>query len=144
MRNLAWEDDRSIGETEVRVRVADTDLMGVVYNSNYLIWFEIGRTELLRDRGMTYGEIEARGYSLPVTEASFRVRKPARYDDLLNIKTQVGDLRSRRLSFRYRIFRGQSLLVEGETVHVPVLHSAGGAISLPSWLTDVLGLVNRR
>lgn len=122
------------GEITLRVIVADTDLMGVVYNSNFLRWFEVGRTELLRDRGVSYASVEARGYSLPVTEAAFRVRQPARYDDQLRLETVVAALRSRRVTFGYRIYRGSDLLVEGSTVHVPVRHRDGKGTSFPDWL----------
>ena len=129
-----WQSGTVRDRTEIRVRVADTDLMGVVYNSNYLVWFEIGRTELIRSRGMSYAEIEKRGFSLPVIEARFVVRQPARYDDLVTIETSVGRLRSRQVTFVYRVHRGGELLVEGETTHVPVEHSEGRAVPLPNWL----------
>ena len=131
-------DGRSSGQVEVRVRVTDTDLMGVVYNSVYLVWFEIGRTELMRSRGIAYAEVETRGISLPVTEARFRVRQPARYDDLLRIETSVMARRSRGVSFAYRIFREDHLLVEGETTHVAVRHADGRSCALPEWLKDPL------
>jgi len=128
-------DAARVGCVEVRVRVADTDLMGVVYNSNYLVWFEIGRTELMRRRGLSYADVEARGYSLPVTEAYFKVRLPARYDDLLRVETVVESKRSRNLVFAYEIFRDRTLLVEGRTVHVPMQHSTARAVPLPDWLS---------
>ena len=124
--------------SDIRVRVADTDMMGVVYNSEYLVWFEIGRTEWMRDRGLTYAEVEARGYSLPVTEATFKVRAPGRYDDLLSIETRIGTVRTRQIVFTYRILRGRELLVEGQTIHVPVRHADGRAVNLPVWLSERL------
>ncbi len=135
----SW-DDAAVSETvELRVRVADTDLMGVVYNSNFLVWFEIGRTELIRSRGISYAEVERRGYSLPVIEARFSVRRPARYDDLLTIETRLCELRSRKVVFRYQIRRDGELLVEGETSHVPTRHGdETRAVVIPEWLRDRL------
>jgi acyl-CoA thioester hydrolase len=138
MRDKAWEAATIAGTCEVRVRVADTDMMGVVYNSNYLIWFEIGRSELMRDRGLTYHDVESRGLSLPVTEAFLRVRAPGRYDDLLQVETRVGAVRTRQVAFLYQIRRGRELLVEGETVHVPVRHGDARAVNIPDWLASVL------
>jgi acyl-CoA thioester hydrolase len=138
MEGAVWDRSKVGATTEIRVRVADTDLMGVVYNSNYLIWFEVGRTELIRSRGISYAEVESRGYSLPVIEARFVVRRPARYDDLLQIETRIGQRRSRKVSFLYRICRDAELLVEGETLHVPVAHEGGRATSLPPWLARAL------
>ncbi len=91
----------------IRVRYADTDALGVVYNAVYLAWFEIGRTEWLRARGLPYSQVEARGLSLPVTEASIRFRAPARYDDLLEIETELQLVRSRVVAFGYRLVRGE-------------------------------------
>ncbi|RPJ33479.1 MAG: acyl-CoA thioesterase [Planctomycetaceae bacterium] len=140
MQEALWPETPIRGITEVRVRVADTDLMGVVYNSNYLVWFEIGRTELLRDRGISYATVEARGFSLPVTEAWFKVRRPARYDDLIRIETRVGLLRTRQVEFLYRLYSDQGLLVEGRTVHVPVTHEGRAATLLPDWIAMALRL----
>jgi acyl-CoA thioester hydrolase len=108
--------------------------MGVVYNAVYLAWFEIGRTEWLRARGTPYKEIEASGISLPVTEAALRFRAGARYDDLVAIETELAEVRSRHVVFRYRILVEERLLAEGSTVHVPVDHGEGRSVRLPSWL----------
>lgn len=128
----------SASATFVRVYFADTDLMGVVYNGVYLTWFEIGRTEFLRDRGLAYAEVERRGFSLPVTEASFVVRSPARYDDWIRIETCVDGIRSRGVTFRYRISRDDTLLVEGRTVHTPVSKQDLKGARLPDWLRERL------
>jgi acyl-CoA thioester hydrolase len=111
--------------TEVRVRYAETDQMGIVYYANYLVWFEIGRVELLRALGLTYNQLELDHQCiLPVIEASCRYRAPARYDDEIVIETRPSLLRGSVLKFAYRILRkapeGQepTLLAEGETVHV--------------------------
>lgn len=122
----------------VRVRYADTDAMGVAYNSVYLVWFEIGRTEWLRARGTPYRAIEERGISLPVTEATLRFRAGARYDDLVTIETTLEPLRSRQVVFRYRILLEGRLLAEGTTIHVPVEREGGRSARLPPWLVEQL------
>jgi acyl-CoA thioester hydrolase len=111
--------------TEVRVRYAETDQMGIVYYANYLVWFEIGRVELLRSLGLAYSQLEIdHDCILPVVEASCRYRAPARYDDQILIETRPVLLRGAVVKFAYRILRkapeGEEplLLAEGETVHV--------------------------
>ncbi len=112
--------------TEVRVRYAETDQMGIVYYANYLVWFELGRVELLRSMGMAYSRLESEhGCILPVIEARCRYRAPARYDDEILIETRPALLRGTVLKFAYQIYRKpnqkgkeRQLLAEGETVHV--------------------------
>jgi acyl-CoA thioester hydrolase len=90
--------------TEVRVRYAETDQMGVVYHANYLAWCDIGRTDLIRALGgMTYAELEREGTALAVVEAHLRYIKPARYDDLIRITSRVTEVRSRVVRFDYDI-----------------------------------------
>src|SRR5580698_2978476 len=94
------------GETRVRVRYAETDQMGVVYHGNYLVWFEIGRVELMRQRGLNYKRMEIEeGCRILVVEATARYKSPARYDDELIIETRVMQLRSPVIRFAYRILR---------------------------------------
>jgi acyl-CoA thioester hydrolase len=111
--------------TEVRVRYAETDQMGIVYYANYLVWFEIGRVELLRALGFSYSLLEREHQCiLPVIEARCRYRSPARYDDQILIETRPAMLRGSVLKFAYRILRKapdgveHALLAEGETIHV--------------------------
>ena len=111
--------------TTVRVRYAETDQMGIVYYANYLVWFELGRVELLRSLGLAYSQLEKEHECiLPVVEASCRYRAPARYDDEILIETRPALLRGSVLKFAYRILRKPkdgdepTLLAEGETVHV--------------------------
>lgn len=111
--------------TEVRVRYAETDQMGVVYYANYLVWFELGRVELLRSLGLAYSRLEQdHGCILPVIESHCRYRSPARYDDEIVIETRPALVRSSVLKFAYRILRkahdgGEpALLAEGDTTHV--------------------------
>jgi acyl-CoA thioester hydrolase len=110
---------------EIRVRYAETDQMNVVYYANYLVWFEIGRVELLRSLGLAYSEMEIEHkLVLPVVEATCRYRAPARYDDEILVETRPAMLRGSVLKFAYRIMRkageglNPELLAEGETVHV--------------------------
>jgi acyl-CoA thioester hydrolase len=111
--------------SQVRVRYAETDQMGIVYYANYLVWFEIGRVELLRSLGLAYSQLETEHECiLPVVEATCRYRSPARYDDQILIETRPALLRGPVIKFAYRILRkapeGEqpTLLAEGETVHV--------------------------
>ncbi|HEY1804122.1 MAG TPA: thioesterase family protein [Terracidiphilus sp.] len=112
--------------TQVRVRYAETDQMGVVYYANYLVWFELGRVELLRSIGLTYSRLEIdHGCILPVIDVSCRYKSPARYDDQILIETQPVMLRGTVIKFAYQIYRNanqegkeRELLAEGETVHV--------------------------
>ena len=108
-------------ETEIRVRYAETDQMGIVHNSNYLIWFEVGRSEFCRARGFSYKEMEEKDNALMVVAESYcRYKSPAYYEDLLTVRTRVEEIRSRSLRFLYEIYRAtdDALLAEGETLHV--------------------------
>ena len=120
-------------ETLLRVRYAETDKMGVVYHANYLIWFEIGRTEFCRARGFSYREMEENDNAfLVVAESYCRYKASARYDDELIVRTHITELRRRSLRFGYEIVRlsdGQ-VIAEGETGHV-VTDPNGRVISLP-------------
>src|ERR1700677_5093666 len=112
-----------MGEARVRVRYAETDQMGVVYHANYLVWFEIGRVELMRQRGLDYKRMESEeGCGIAVVEASVRYKAPARYDDELVIETRVLMVRGPVIRFGYRIVRAgdRLLLCEGETMHLVV------------------------
>jgi len=111
--------------TELRVRYAETDQMGVVYYANYLVWFEVGRVEFMRSLGFDYRQMEVEdGCILPVVEATCRYKAPARYDDVILIEANPTVLRGSLLKFSYRIYRASSsreiqlLLAEGETVHI--------------------------
>lgn len=107
-------------DTQLRVRYADTDRMGVAYYANHLVWFEEGRTELFRQRGYIYRELEEReGCYLIVAEAHCRYHAPARYDDLLTVRTRVKAARSRVVVFNYEILAADGRRVAtGETLHV--------------------------
>lgn len=120
---LMTEQMEKMVEARVRVRYAETDQMGVVYHANYLIWFEVGRVELIRKMGISYKVMEQEeGRMIAVVEASVRYRCSARYDDELVIETRLTAARSSVIKFGYRILRVADgvLLCEGQTVHVVV------------------------
>jgi acyl-CoA thioester hydrolase len=97
------------------VRFCDTDLMGIVHHANYFAYFEAGRVEWLKRRGVTYMTWANGGHHLPVVDAAVKYRSPARFDDVLEIETVLADLRFASLRFEYRIRRGAELLTEGST-----------------------------
>ncbi len=108
-------------ETTLRVRYAETDQMGVVYHSNFVIWFEVGRVELLRSLGFSYKEMEQQDDTrIVVVSVKCDYKKPARYDDVIRIRTRILEARSRILRFAYEVFNDASgdLLATGETTHV--------------------------
>ena len=106
-------------ETPLRVRYAETDRMGIVYHSHYIVWFEIGRTDYCRAAGMPYRAMEESGLFILVTGLECRYRRPARYDDALRVRSRLTELASRGLSFGYEIVDAEDrLLAEGTTRHV--------------------------
>ena len=107
-----------ISETRLRVRYSETDQMGIVYHANYLVWFEVGRSDLFRELDLPYTQFEEQGLGLAVIEASCRYRKPARYDEELVIITGLDHITLRSARFYYRVYRDETLLAEGKTVHV--------------------------
>jgi acyl-CoA thioester hydrolase len=97
--------EKPVTSIDVRVRYAETDQMGVVYHANYLVWCEIARTELIRRRGASYAELEKGGVLLAVADASIRYHAPARYDDMVRTEAWLEEVRSRTVTFGYRIVR---------------------------------------
>lgn len=125
-------------ETQTRVHYHDTDQMGIVYYSQYLVYFEIGRTEFLRDHGMVYRDLEASGLRLPVVEVHIRYRHPARYDDMLTIQTWVTQLRRTRIDFSHKILNeAGALLSEGYAV-LACVNEQGTPMRLPD---EVVALI---
>jgi len=112
-------------KTRLRVRYSETDQMGIVYHANYLVWFEVGRTELFRELNLPYTQFEEQGLGLAVIEASCHYRKPSHYDDELVIMTELDYLSARSARFNYHVYRDEILLAEGKTVHVFV-NTEGG------------------
>src|SRR5690606_4581973 len=125
------------GVTRLRVRYGETDQMGFVYHANYLIWCEIGRTELMRELGFAYSDIEQAGIRLPVAEASVRYARAARYDDDIRVVTRIESAQSRTITFAYSIFREQAagleLLTTAQTKLIAIDES-GTPRRLPSEL----------
>lgn len=108
----------AVGRTRTQVRYSETDQMGFVYHANYLVYFEIGRTALIREQGFPYAELERGGLRLPVVSAELRFLAPAKYDDELEIETRLLRATGVRLEFSYQVRRAADgeLLVEGATV----------------------------
>ena len=114
---------QGFSESRVRVRYAETDQMGVVYHANYLVWFEIGRVDFIRELGLDYRSMEREENAMiAVVEATARYKAPARYDDELIVRTSLAGVRGSIVRFRYAIVRAsdETLLCEGETVHIVV------------------------
>jgi acyl-CoA thioester hydrolase len=103
--------------TQVTVRYAETDMMGVVYHGSYLPWFEIGRTTLLKEHGLPYRQLEADGFFLPVLEIAVKYLRPAKYDDVLTIVTTLREKPTLRIRLEYQIFKDETLLASGNTMH---------------------------
>jgi acyl-CoA thioester hydrolase len=124
--------------TTLRVRYAETDRMGVVYYANYLVWFEVGRTDLLRQNGWTYREMEEAGVMLPVIEAHCEYRRPARYDEEIEVRTQGRLCSPVRMEFTYEVVLKltQEIAAAGRTVHA-ALGRDGRPCRLPDRIREV-------
>jgi acyl-CoA thioester hydrolase len=120
-------------EIQIRVRYAETDRMGLLHHANYFVYFEQGRTELLRRQGFTYKTMEDEGFFLVLAKASIRFRQPARYDDLLTLRTTVTRTTAVRIEHRYEVFRDGVLIAEGETT-LACVDREGRLQALPEWL----------
>jgi acyl-CoA thioester hydrolase len=130
------EQNWGVVDVPVRVRYADTDMMGVVYHANYPVFFEIGRSEYMRQKGFTYREFEAMGYQLVVTGLEAKYYNSATYDDLLTVRTRISELQSRGLTFHYIVYRDKTLLVEGITKHLCIHNKK--TVLIPSHLLNIL------
>jgi acyl-CoA thioester hydrolase len=129
---------RPFSTSRIRVRYAETDQMGVVYYANYFVWFEIGRTDLLRASGWSYREMEADGFALPVIDAQCRYRQPAKYDDEIEVRTSGAMLSPVRVQFTYEVVRAAdaATLATGTTVHA-TLGRNGRPCRLPARVRTV-------
>lgn len=125
-------------DTEIRVRYAETDAQGVVYHANYLVYFEVGRSAWLRGHGLDYSQFERDGYFLVVVEARTRYRAPARYDEVLTVRTTLSEVRHRSVTYTYQVLKDGVLVAEGETAHVCV-DRAGAPTRLPPALARTEG-----
>lgn len=99
-----------------RVRYEETDRMGIVYHSNYIVWFDMGRTEFLRALGYAYSDLEKEGVWLPIIEVGCTYKNPAKYDEEVTVETHIEELTRVKIRFGYKVYRGEELLVEGFTV----------------------------
>lgn len=111
-----------VSRSQIVVRYAETDMMGVVYHGNYLPWFEVGRTTLLKEMGIVYRQLEADGYRLPVLEVAVKYQRPALYDDTITIVTTLREKPLLRIRLDYEVRRGDELLATGHTVHAFIDH----------------------
>ncbi len=123
---------KDVVDVEIRVRYAETDQMGVAYYANYLVWFEVGRSEFCRERGFRYVDLEAMGYRLVVIDVHCRYRSSARYDETVIVRTRLKDANKRMITFGYQILRKdqEEAIAEGETQHI-CIDSNGKTKSLP-------------
>jgi acyl-CoA thioester hydrolase len=120
-------------EIEVRVRYFETDAMGLLHHANYFIYFEMGRTEMLRAGGGCYREMEQSGTFIVVVKADCRYVRPAHYDDLLKIRSTVTRVTGAKIEHEYRVLRGEELLAVGHTV-LAVVDRNGKVLPVPEWL----------
>ena len=126
--------------TKIRVRYADTDQMRVVYHGKYLEYFELGRSDLIRNLGLPYSQMESEGIFLPVVEAFAKYRRPAHYDELLVVESEVKEIPAASLRIEYHVFRDgeNELLAEGYTVHSFLNIKTGKPTRAPKAFVDIL------
>jgi acyl-CoA thioester hydrolase len=122
--------------SEVRVRYAETDQMGVAYHADYLVWCEVGRTDFIRALGVTYAEMEAQGVLLAVAEAQIRFHASARYDDLVRIETRLTGVHSRMVTFAYELTRvgaaGKGARLASASTSLVSMARGGRPLALPA------------
>lgn len=122
-------------EIEIRVRYQETDAMGILHHANYLTYFEIGRTELMRASGACYRDLEADGLLMVVVKLNVRYRSPAKYDDVLKLRTRAERITVSRIEHSYRLFRGDEILAEADST-MACVDRAGRLQRVPEWLRD--------
>lgn len=127
-----------VSKSIIRVRYAETDAMGIVHHSRYIPWFEVGRSDWLREAGLSYTEFSNMGYYLTVVEVGARYLKPALYDELVTVHTWVGEIKSRELKMEYEVVNAAGeCLVTGFTRHICITHD-GHPARLPQVLQDLV------
>jgi len=131
--------DATVNSSLVKARVlyADTDKMGIVYHSNYFRWFEAGRGSYMRRRGRPYSHTESEGVQLPLVEAGITYHKPARYEQILEIRTWLSDIRAVQLTFSYEITCAGETLVRGFTRHAAI-NAEGRPVRIPDEVVETL------
>jgi acyl-CoA thioester hydrolase len=131
-------------QIQVRVRYSETDQMGVVYHGNYLPYFEIGRVEWLRNQGVSYKGLEENGIALPIVSLTLNYKKPARYDDLLTIRTILKDQTSVKISYDCEIYNEENeLLTTGHFLLVFVDLKTGRPTLPPPYIKDILEHIDK-
>jgi len=123
------------GETQIRVRYAETDRMGLLHHANYLVYFEQARTDLLRGQGLTYKDMEDQGFFLVITNVEVKFKSPARYDDVLTIRTTVSRTTPVRIEHSYHVSCEGRAVAEGKTT-LACVDRAGKLQALPQWFQD--------
>jgi acyl-CoA thioester hydrolase len=121
----------------VTVRYAETDMMGIVYHANYLPWFEVGRTTLLKEIGVPYKRLEEEGFRLPVLEVSAKYLRPAVYDDTVDVISTVRERPLLKIRIEYEVRRGEEVLATGSTLHAFV-DRQGRPVRPPAWASDLI------
>ncbi len=135
-----------MSHTEVTVRYAETDCMGVVHHSVYPVWFEIARTDFIKEAGMSYADMEKAGIMLPVTGISCRYRLPARYDDTLVITAEVTRLTPARIEFAYTVIKKgeEGIIAEGTSSHGFVDSSTFRPLNLKKVMPELYGMMEKK
>ncbi len=124
------------GETQIRVRYAETDRMGLLHHANYLVYFEQARTDLLRSLGTNYRDLEDQGYYLVITKVDVKYKRPAHYDDLLTIRTTVVKTSPVRLEHKYEVFAPTGELCCEGTTTLACVNGEGKIQQMPAWLSQ--------
>ena len=117
-------------DADIRVRYQETDNMGVVYYGNYFTWFEVARTEYFRALGLVYRDLEEKGFYLMVAGAACRYKCPARYDDLVRVRTWISECKSSSMKFEYELFVGEKMIAAGDSIHV-FTNRSGKPVKIP-------------
>jgi len=130
----------SVTVAHVRVRYPEVDRMKVAHHSHYYVWFEIARTELMRERGVPYAQLEAEGIFFPVIESGAEHMRAARYDEMLRVEAEIEKIAGVRVTFRYRVFgeEGGRPIAAGFTTHA-CTNAQGGVARIPEWVRRRLG-----
>lgn len=127
-------------ETKIRVRYSETDKMGYVYYGNYAAYYEVARAEMMREIGFTYKQMEDKGCMMPMLDIYIKYHKPARYDDLLTIKTSIENLPDSRMTFHYEVYNSETaqLLNVGQTTLAFINAQTYRPMRAPEWFLDII------
>ena len=119
----------------IEVRYSETDMMGIVYHASYLPWLELGRTNLLKETGVSYASIEQSGFFLPVVEIQMKYRRPATYDDTITIKTTMKEKPFAKIRLDYELYKNNELIATGYSIHA-FTNKSGQPIKAPRQFTE--------